>query len=303
MRLSTSLTTLVVSTLVLGSVDGQNLQSDTVFPKGYFSGEPLPPSTIYLTFDDGPAPETAQILDILKEKGVRATFFVNGVERDKPAAELAKSNRFIEYRDVLKRMIAEGHVIGNHTFSHRDLATLSVSQINWQLDMVQKCLDEALGADAPRLKLLRPPFGSPWIGRWNTDDQRRKVAAVLEARGMPVINWTTAWDSSDSVDWVVGESARLKSTKFVPTMQYTAKQNRELKRLLAHADGQTSAVVLFHDTHPTTLDVLGTVIDRYKELGYHFATMDDYVAWRWGTPTAAAQPLPAPDRQDPAPVQ
>ncbi len=103
-----------------------------------------------------------------------------------------------------------------------------------------------------------------------------------------VVNWTDAWDSSDSIDWVIGESQRLNGTTFVPTMEYTSKQNREMKRLLAHADGKASAIVLLHDTHPTVLDVLGPIIDRYKALGYKFSTLDEYVSWRWGTPTAEA---------------
>jgi peptidoglycan/xylan/chitin deacetylase (PgdA/CDA1 family) len=293
----TGLTTFVLLLGVLQHVSAESKTSEPAFPpKGYFSGNPLPPGTIYLTFDDGPAPATSQILDILKEKGVHATFFLNAFDRKQPAKDIASSNRFIAYKDVLKRMIAEGHVLGNHTFSHRDLATLSASQMNWQLDKVQQCLDQALGTDAPRLTLVRPPFGSPWMGRWNTDDQRRKVAAVMEARGAVVINWTDAWDSSDSVDWVVGESQRLNGATFVPTMQYTSKQNRELKRLLAHADGTASAIILFHDTHPTVLDVLGQVIDQYKAMGYRFATLDEYVSWRWGpTETVDSAPVPAPD--------
>jgi len=272
-------------------------ESASGLPKGYFSGDPLPPATIYLTFDDGPAPETAQILDVLKDKGVKATFFLNAFDRHLPAREIAKSNRFIEYKDVLERMVAEGHVLGNHTFSHRDLATLTTDQINWQLDMVQKCLDDALGVDSPRLTLMRPPFGSPWLGRWATPEQRSKVAAVMTARGLTVINWTNAWDSSDSIDWVNGESQRLTKADFVPTADYTNKQNRELHRLLAHADGQTSAVILFHDTHPTSLDILAEVIDKYKALGYTFATMDQYSQWRWKdqtpvSPTPDAAPRP-----------
>src|SRR5262249_26488027 len=145
-----------------------------------------------------------------------------------PAKDVGTSNRFVQYADVLRRMLAEGNVIGNHTFSHRDLATLTPSQINWQLDKVQQCLVYALGADAPQLTMVRPPFGSPWIGRWNTAEQRQKVASVMQARGAVIINWTDAWDSSDSIDWVVGESQRMKGGTFVPTMQYTSKQNREL---------------------------------------------------------------------------
>jgi peptidoglycan/xylan/chitin deacetylase (PgdA/CDA1 family) len=293
MRLRTSFISLA---LIMGSLTYAQAQDNPAegFPRGYFSGDPLPPATIYLTFDDGPAPETSAILDVLKEKGVRATFFLNAFDRHLPARDIAKSNRFIAYKDVLLRMIADGHVLGNHTFSHRDLSTLSADQINWQFDMVQKCLDEALGTDSPRLTLVRPPFGSPWMGHWNTLEQRLKVAAVMEARGVTVINWTNAWDSSDSIDWVMGESQRMTNANFVPTTEYTNKQNRELHRLLAHADGQTSAVILFHDTHPTSLDILATVIDKYKALGYTFATLDQYRQWRWPDVTSDAAPSPAP---------
>jgi peptidoglycan/xylan/chitin deacetylase (PgdA/CDA1 family) len=254
------------------------------FPRGYYSGDPVPPSTIFLTFDDGPAPDTASILDILKEKGVKATFFINAFNRYAPPGLIAKENNLLRYKAVLKRMVEEGHVIGNHTFSHRDLASLRPEQIVWQLDTVQKDLDAALGEISPKLRLIRPPFGSPWLGAWGTEADRAKVARAIEERGL-VMNWTRAWDSSDSLDLVPGEIQRLQNPSFSPPVGYIHKEKNEIQRLLRHADGLTSGIVLFHDTHPTSRDVLAQVIDAYQALGYHFGTLEDYSYWRWG-PTA-----------------
>lgn len=254
---------------------------DNGFPRCYYSGDPLPESTIYLTFDDGPAADTDSILDILKEKGVKATFFINAFNRYASPETIGKENNLVRYKAVLKRMVDAGHAIGNHTFSHRDLGTLTPDQISWQLDTVQKDLDKALGEDSPRLRLIRPPFGSPWLGSWGTKVQREEVASVIETRGL-VMNWTRAWDSTDSINWVPGETQRMRNPKFDPSQLYLDKEKTELDRLLLHADGKTSGVVLFHDTHPTSRDVLGTVIDAYQALGYHFATLEDYSYWRWG---------------------
>ena len=69
---------------------------------------------------------------------------------------------------------------------------------------------------------------------------------------------------------------------FLPSPSYLDKENKEIARLLKPADGITGGVVLFHDTHPTTRDVLARVIDAYQALGYHFQTMEDYSRWRWG---------------------
>ena len=272
---------LALLALLAPGLSSQDHPRSAGFPKGYYSGDPLPPATLYLTFDDGPAENTAAILDILLSKGVRATFFINSFNRKAPPDRIGRENNLLAYQEVLQRMVREGHVLGNHSFSHRDLGTLTTSQIVWQLDTVQKNLDEALGAESPRLTLIRPPFGSPWLGTWNTLAQRERVASVIETRGF-VMNWTRSWDSGDSMDWVPGEAQRLRDPQAPASAAYLEKVKRVQARLLAPSDGQTGGILLFHDNHPTSRDVLSDLIDTYRAAGYTYDTLDHYAQWRWG---------------------
>jgi Predicted xylanase/chitin deacetylase len=253
-----------------------------LWPQGYYSGDSLPERTIYLSFDDGPTDFTAGILDVLEEEGVRATFFLNSYDKDAKGKVDPEDNYLLHYADALKRMVSDGDAIGNHSFSHRDFATLTPAEIRFQLDTLEKRLSEALGGQAPKIRLIRPPFGSPWLGNWNSKAQRRKVADALESRGI-VMLWTGGWDSSDSLDWAKGEWYTASAKRFAPGGPgYERKMEREKGRILARADGLASGVVLMHDTHPTSRDVLKSLIDELKARGYEFATLEDYCSWRWG---------------------
>src|SRR6266511_2807765 len=121
---------------------------------------------IALTFDDGPNPTvTPQVLDILARQHVRATFFVVGVHV--PGNEA-----------LLRREYAEGHEIGNHSWSHPDLSKLSPEEAQSQIEMTQKVI---AGTGVPAPKILRPPYGAVnemlaahnhlTIVRWNTDPE------------------------------------------------------------------------------------------------------------------------------------
>ena len=253
-----------------------------LWPRGYYPGDPLPPKTIYLTFDDGPWDFTGQIVDILHEEGVRATFFMNAFDKDTPYHADLHKNILFRYADVLRRMVAYGDVIGDHTYSHRDLGTLSPSQIDFQLDMVRRQLKEVLGAAMPAIHLVRPPFGSPWLGHWASATERRKVTTALAGRYL-VMMWTIGWDSSDSVDWAPGEWYEATNARYHPGgTKYDAKMRRELARIFRRADGKASGIILMHDTHPTSRDILRPLIEELKRRGYTFATLDDYCRWRWG---------------------
>jgi peptidoglycan/xylan/chitin deacetylase (PgdA/CDA1 family) len=253
------------------------------WPQGYYPGDPLPPRTVYLSFDDGPSDFTVQILDILKEEGVHATFFMNSYDKDNPFHADTGKNLLFRYAVALRRIVDEGHVIGNHTYSHRDMADLSPSQIVFQLDTLQRQLAEVLGDRMPRLHLIRPPFGSPWYSDSSTDEARKKVGGVLADRGL-VMLWTIGWDSSDSFDWAKGEWYTVSSARYQPgTASYDSKMDRETARLLKTADGSASGIVLMHDTHPTTRDVLKSLIEELKKRGYSFGTLEDYCRWRWGS--------------------
>ena len=258
------------------------LRDPQYWPQGYYPGDPLPPHTVYLTFDDGPCDFTGQVLDILKEENVRATFFMNSYDKDNPFHADTGKNLLFRYANVLRRMVEAGNVIGNHTYSHRDMADLSRSQINFQLNTLQRQLTEVLGAKTPRLYLIRPPFGSPWFGDYHTNAEKKRVCSAIKDRGI-VMLWTAGWDSSDSFEWASGEWYKASVARYRPGGRaYKSKMEREMSRILRSADGHASGIILMHDTHPTSRDILGALIEELKRRGYTFSTLEDYCRWRWG---------------------
>jgi peptidoglycan/xylan/chitin deacetylase (PgdA/CDA1 family) len=253
----------------------------TLYPQGYYDGDPLPANTIYLSFDDGPSEFTGEILDILRDNNVPATFFINSFVRTGSNGDPYK-NALMAYTTTLRRMIMEGHVIGNHTFSHRNLATQRQDVIDRELDLLDQHLKEALGAEAPTLHLIRPPFGSPWIGPKWQDNQRLRATNSVNQRGILML-WGYDWDSTDSAEWVKGEWYTVKSPLYKPSSApYAKKVQRILDHLLGLADGKHSGIILMHDMHPTSRDVLDPLIKELKRRGYAFQTLEDYCRWRWG---------------------
>jgi peptidoglycan-N-acetylglucosamine deacetylase len=129
-------------------------------------------NVVALTFDDGPSLQyTPQILDVLKEKGVHATFFVIG-------------RNVVKYPDLVKREIEEGNAVGNHTWSHPFMAPLeSKSQLTIEITRTDAAIFKASGIHST---LFRPPHGwrSPWMVK------------TIEDLGYDVINWTV-----DPKDW------------------------------------------------------------------------------------------------------
>ena len=131
---------------------------------------------IALTFDDGPDKIiTPQILDILKEKGVQATFFVVG-------------EQVSFYPQLAKRMVEEGHAIANHTWDHPELSKLYTAQVIQQITSTNEIVERVTGV---KPTLFRPPYGD-----FTTAD-----AIVFEKLGLKNILW-----SVDTLDWS-GKSA------------------------------------------------------------------------------------------------
>ena len=125
---------------------------------------------IALTFDDGPNPEyTPKLLDGLKERNVKCTFFLLGKN-----AEV--------YPDIVKRISKEGHLIGNHTYSHVQLTTLSDEMAKKELDMTDKVICDITGKN---VEYVRPPFGD-----WN------KKSTMMDS--YIIVLWNV-----DSRDWVL----------------------------------------------------------------------------------------------------
>ncbi|MBR8743099.1 polysaccharide deacetylase [Nocardiopsis sp. MG754419] len=99
---------------------------------------------VALTFDDGPGPYTDELLDILDEHDAKATFYLLGSNVD-------------GHGDEIERMVDEDHEVGNHTWDHEDLATLSSDEIEDDLDRTDRAIEDVTG-EAPTT--MRPPYGS-----------------------------------------------------------------------------------------------------------------------------------------------
>jgi len=179
-----------------------------------------------LTFDDGPHAEyTPRVLDVLKQHDVKATFFVIG-------------ERIAGNEAILKRIQAEGHQIGNHTFSHKNtFPWLGVKKMALNLLQCEQVIEQVIGYQP---NWFRPPFG---VTNFN-------VAKAVKILGYRVAGW-----SIRSLDTV-----KLDKGKVV---------QRVVSRL------RPGAVILLHDRLPNTPFVAEQIIRQAKEKGYTFVTVDE----------------------------
>ena len=246
------------------------------YPKGYYNGDKLPEKIAYLTFDDGPSEWTEGILDALKQENVKATFFISAYWNNK---KMKEPNSFQKHKSALKRIVKEGHVLGNHTFGHKVLTTLSAAEIASQLSYNQGLLNNAMGGDAPVMTILRTPLGYPWSRRTSLA-KKIHVGSVVRNSGI-VAMWTKRLDSTDSWGWAGGEWYRQTPGIDRNNPSYIKKKERIFNRVISAADGR-GMVILMHDTHPTTEDVLSSIIVELKIRGYRFCTMEDFVVWKYG---------------------
>lgn len=174
--------------------------------------------TIWLTFDDGPhITRTPKVLDVLAAHGIRATFFLVG-----------KNAAF--YPAIVKRIAAEGHAVGNHTYRHPDLTKLTSAKIREELLLTEKHIAKAMGSR----KLFRPPYGA----------HNHKVDTVAAALGYRTILWNV-----DTVDW---------SKDYQPT--------RWVDHGIAQIKARTNSVALNHDIHKSTAENLDLFIRKIKAI-------------------------------------
>lgn len=179
---------------------------------------------VALTFDDGPGDHTGAVLDALAEHRARATFFVVGGMVEENGG-----------RD-LRRMVAEGHELGNHSWSHADLTGLSATGLRSELGRTQKIVERETGV---RMALMRPPYGA-------TD---RRVAEESRRQGLAQILW-----SVDTQDWLVRDTGVVlrRAGKAVP-----------------------GSVVLMHDIHRTTVEAVPELLKDLADRKYTFVTMSE----------------------------
>ncbi len=123
-----------------------------------------PGGVIGLTIDDGPGPDTPLLLDALKAAGLKATFFLIG-------ANVAA------YPIETQRIIAEGHVVGNHTYTHSDVTVMSRNTIDWEIEQTQLIIQSVAGVTPT---LFRQPFGAT----------TPIIDASATAHGLSIALWT-----------------------------------------------------------------------------------------------------------------
>ena len=185
---------------------------------------------IYLTFDAGYENGcTAQILDALKKHNVSATFFLVG-------------NYLEKNPDLVRRMVAEGHTVGNHTMHHYDMSRISdPAAFQKELEDLEQLYEQAVGE--PMQKYYRPPQGI-------YSEENLRQAKNLDYK---TVFWSLAY-----VDWKNDDQ---------PTAQ--AAFNKLLPRI------HPGAVVLLHSTSKTNAAILDELLTRWEDMGYRFAPIQE----------------------------
>lgn len=197
--------------------------SDNVFLKNTQAGK-----RVALTFDDGPHPRyTPQILEILNEYGIKATFFVIGQNID-------------NYPEAFEAIVNSGCEIGNHTYSHKNMAKMSEYEIERELRQTE---ERVAGFTDRKMKLLRPPEGSIGV----------PLEKVSRSLGYDVILW-----SVDTLDWANTPSETIRAN---------------VMKSLCGGD-----IILMHDYTSNggiTCTALRKLIPAMLAKGYEFVTVSE----------------------------
>src|SRR6185437_7682875 len=194
------------------------------------------PGKIALTFDDGPDDEwTPQILDILKAKHVHATFFVIGSNAE-------------AHPDLIQRIVREGHELGNHTYTHPNLADTPYQAVSLELNATQRLIQALTGRS---LVLFRPPY----LGDAEPDDNSEIVPVEIAQD----LGYITLGEHDDPIDWSMPGAGKIVS--------------RALYQLdHAPADAPVNTILL-HDAggdRSQTVTALPLLIDQVRARGYQF---------------------------------
>ena len=183
---------------------------------------------LYLTFDNGYENGfTARVLDVLKAKRVPAAFFVTGhYVKDQP--------------ELVRRMVREGHLVGNHSWSHPDMTQISESRIREELERVKRKVAEVSGQT--EMRFMRPPRGI----------FSDRMLAVSRSGGYTNVFWSVAYKDWDVHDQKGGDYAcRTVMSQLHP-----------------------GAVILLHTVSRDNAEALGRIIDGAREQGYTFRSLD-----------------------------
>ena len=188
---------------------------------------------IYLTFDAGyENGVTEKILDVLQKHQVPGAFFLVG-------------NYLEQNPETVKRMVAEGHIVGNHTYHHYDMSKISdEASFRKELESMEELYEQVTGEKMK--KYYRPPQGC-------YSEENLKMAQDM---GYHTVFWSLAY-----VDWINDKqpTAQEAFSKLIPRIH-------------------NGAVVLLHSTSRTNGEILDELLTRWKDLGYTFGTLEELFA-------------------------
>ena len=199
---------------------------------------------VALTFDDGPDPQTTpRILATLQKQNIKATFFVLGSQVEKHPA-------------LLRRIVEEGHTIGNHTYDHPDMSNLTPGQMRVELQRTQKAVDKAMGYHY-EMQIMRPPYGEPYFDGSGALPAFQRI--VRQEQLFPVV-WTI-----DTQDYLKAGNPR----GIVKSVVRRGRTGRGKDR---------DQVVLMHDIHSQDAQALPGIIDHLEHQGREFVSVNDLLA-------------------------
>ena len=184
---------------------------------------------IYLTFDEGyEAGHTTQILSTLKENNVKATFFIT-------------AHYLNTQPDLVKQMIEEGHIVGNHTVNHKSMPSLTEEQINSEVMDLHKTIYEKFGYE---MKYIRPPMG----------EFSEKSITVTNSLGYKTVMWSFAYE-----DWNENKQPEESTAK---------------KKIIDNV--HNGEIMLLHGNSTTNTNILGDIIKEIRNMGYEFKSLDEF---------------------------
>ena len=184
---------------------------------------------IYLTFDAGyEAGYTIKILDVLKEKGVSATFFIT-------------SHYLNTANEQVKRMIEEGHIIGNHTVNHKSMPEITDEEIEQEVMKLHQAVYEKYNYE---MRYIRPPKG----------EFSERTLKKCEDLGYKTVMWSFAY-----CDWDENKQPTIEEGK---------------KKIVDNF--HPGEIILLHSNSKTNSEILADIIDEARNQGYEFKTLDEF---------------------------
>ena len=184
---------------------------------------------IYLTFDEGyEAGYTSKILEVLKNNQVKATFFIT-------------AHYVNTQEELVKQMIEEGHIVGNHTVNHKSMPDLTDEQIKSEVMNLHTTIYEKYGYE---MKYIRPPKG----------EYSERTVNFTNTLGYKTVMWSFAYD-----DWDEKKQGREEYAK-----------EKILKNI------HNGAVILLHGNSKDNVNVLDYCIKEIKKMGYEFKSLDEF---------------------------